>query len=382
VPDGNRDPADSRAIAAGEQTLPSAAGAAPRSGPAYRPLAEWAGDRVTLTGPRGATVHHNPDGGGAAGVRVEYRFLGGGGAPWRLELRATSDRAPDGQVERVPCEAPHGRAAGDDFANSLFDDCPLGLVLFAADGTLLKSNAPLRALFGLPSPTYSVGIYNILADPFSQALGIDQGFRRAAGGEVGRVNGQVIDFSIPENAWHTFQGEVRLDYDWVPLEDAAGTVRAVAVFVRGEQLPKSAEAARPVAALTPDPSRTILFVDDEPMIRRFAHTALTQKGYHVILAEDGEDALEKYARFAGRVALIILDLTMPRLTGVETFRELHRRHPEARVLFSSGYSDEPSDQGEGVVGFLPKPYRMHDLLDAVREALGTGADPNKASVEP
>jgi CheY-like chemotaxis protein len=371
VPDGNRDPADSRAITAGEQTLPSAAGAAPP----YRPLVEWAGDRVTLTGPRGATVHHNPDGGGAAGVRVEYRFLGGGGAPLRIELRAACDRAPDGQVERVPCEAPHGPAAGDDFANSLFDTCPLGLVLFAADGTCLKTNAALRSLFGTPSPAYSVGVYNVLADPLVQAAGADEGFRRAAAGDLARVAGLVLDLAAPENAWHTHRGKLRVDYDWVPLEDATGAVRAVALFVRGERLPDAAGAGKP-AAPELDPSRTVLFVDDEPMIRRFAHTALTQKGYHVILAEDGEDALEKYARFAGRVALVVLDLTMPRLSGVETFRELHKRHPEARVLFSSGYSEEPSDQGEGVVGFLPKPYRMHDLLDAVREALGTGTDPN------
>jgi CheY-like chemotaxis protein len=128
------------------------------------------------------------------------------------------------------------------------------------------------------------------------------------------------------------------------------------------------------AQLTPvpegvDPTRTILFVDDEPAIRKLAHTVLSTQGFHVILASGGLEALQKYQRYAGRIALVVLDLTMPQMTGQEVFRELRKRYSDTYVLFSSGFSEEPSDQGDGFAGFLAKPYRSQELLGAVREAL-------------
>lgn len=246
------------------------------------------------------------------------------------------------------------------------EQCPLGIAVFSPDGTLVRANPALRDLFGAPGADYAAGAYNVLLDPFARTAGADAAFRRAAGGESVRITGQVLDTGSPEIAWRTHGKRLRLESDWFPLRDGAGRVSAVAVMMRGEVLAESAPA--PSADGT-DRDRTILFVDDEPLIRQFAHTVLTAKGYRVILAEDGDEALEKYAKHAGQIGLVILDLTMPRMTGQEVFKELRKRYPDSYVLFSSGYSEEPSDQGEGVAGFLPKPYRPQELLDAVREAM-------------
>jgi two-component system cell cycle sensor histidine kinase/response regulator CckA len=119
---------------------------------------------------------------------------------------------------------------------------------------------------------------------------------------------------------------------------------------------------------------TVLLVDDEEMIRIIASAVLTRYGYQVLLAGDGEEALQVYQRAKVPVELVILDLTMPRLSGHDTFRRLLQLDPKARVLFASGFSEEtltPEEQ-EVALGFLSKPYRPEELALAVRAALDRG----------
>jgi DNA-binding NtrC family response regulator len=118
-------------------------------------------------------------------------------------------------------------------------------------------------------------------------------------------------------------------------------------------------------------SETILLVDDEAIIRNLGRTILQRYGYQVLLAEDGQDALDIYRRKAGQINLVILDLTMPRLSGRDTFHQLLQIDPDVRVLFSSGYSAEQMTESdrEGVLGFVNKPYRPQGLAQTVRTAL-------------
>ena len=132
---------------------------------------------------------------------------------------------------------------------------------------------------------------------------------------------------------------------------------------------------RAMPALTPPPHRanatkTILLVDDEDMIRELARTVLEVKGYQVLEACDGEEAIEVFQTRRRDIDLVILDLTMPRLSGQDTFRALVGIDPNAQVLFSSGYSSDTLEDTEGALGLLPKPYRPNDLLTAVRAAVG------------
>jgi PAS domain S-box-containing protein len=116
---------------------------------------------------------------------------------------------------------------------------------------------------------------------------------------------------------------------------------------------------------------TVLVADDEPLVRGLAQATLTQFGYTVLLAEDGVAAVESYRQHAGKISLVVLDMTMPRLSGRDTFLQLRQLDPAVRVIFSSGYSADSlsSDEAAGASGFVSKPYRPRDLARAVREAL-------------
>jgi CheY-like chemotaxis protein len=119
---------------------------------------------------------------------------------------------------------------------------------------------------------------------------------------------------------------------------------------------------------------TILLVDDESMLRNLGRAILQSYGYRVLLAEDGLQALDTYRAQNGQIDLIILDLTMPRLSGQDAFRQLLEIDPKVRVLFASGYSAEQVSELESdrVLGFIGKPYRPEDLANKVRTALDAG----------
>jgi CheY-like chemotaxis protein len=82
--------------------------------------------------------------------------------------------------------------------------------------------------------------------------------------------------------------------------------------------------------------------------------------------------VEVFDRERANVDLVILDVTMPRMSGRDAYRELVRLDPDARVLFSTGYSAEELAELDGAVGLLNKPYRPDELLAAVNEALTAG----------
>ncbi|HKM53983.1 MAG TPA: ATP-binding protein, partial [Isosphaeraceae bacterium] len=132
----------------------------------------------------------------------------------------------------------------------------------------------------------------------------------------------------------------------------------------------------PMVRLTPAPMetrvgpKTILLADDEAMIRDLGRTILQRHGYHVLLAEDGLQALEIYQRERQNIDLVILDLTMPRMSGDSAFRQMADIDPNVRVLFSSGYFAEDMAAGdERILGFLSKPYRHEELVNMVGAAL-------------
>ncbi len=118
-------------------------------------------------------------------------------------------------------------------------------------------------------------------------------------------------------------------------------------------------------------AETILFVDDEPMVRDLAVQVLEDSGYTVLLAFDGNDALSVFEENANSIDLIILDLIMPKMNGIEVYNKIINQWGETRVLFSSGYSSEISkvmDNGDDFYT-ISKPYAPAILLRAVREAL-------------
>ncbi|MCE9530839.1 MAG: response regulator [Planctomycetes bacterium] len=142
-------------------------------------------------------------------------------------------------------------------------------------------------------------------------------------------------------------------------------------------LPKTNQSMKqtPIDMPTPLPTRlgneTILIADDEPMIRRLATLVLQRGGYTVLEAEDGQQAVDLYEREQDHIDLVLLDLTMPVLSGQEAFRKMLQINPSVKVLFASGYAVEQItiDEQEKVFGFVKKPYRAAELIQTIQEAL-------------
>ncbi|HNV68275.1 MAG TPA: ABC transporter substrate-binding protein, partial [Candidatus Ozemobacteraceae bacterium] len=120
--------------------------------------------------------------------------------------------------------------------------------------------------------------------------------------------------------------------------------------------------------------QVILVADDEELVRKLAKAMLGKAGYEVIVVEDGVFALEELRRRAGKVDLVILDMTMPRLSGDETFRAIQKEFPGMKVIVASGYTEgelvESFADGKPV-GFLGKPFEKDELLSKVTEALAS-----------
>lgn len=124
----------------------------------------------------------------------------------------------------------------------------------------------------------------------------------------------------------------------------------------------------------------ILVVDDEPEVRRTLREVLGGLGYRVLEAGDGAAALAHLDTPGQEVDLVVTDVVMPQMGGVELFEAARRGHPHLRFLFSTGYSEAVIDEGllgsPGTV-FLAKPYGIDDLALKIREALDSPALPDE-----
>jgi len=118
-------------------------------------------------------------------------------------------------------------------------------------------------------------------------------------------------------------------------------------------------------------SGTVLVVEDEPMVRSVAERALTRHGYTVIIADNGEDALEILGR-GEEIDLLLSDVVMPVMDGPTMVREARKDRPDLKVLFMSGYAEEQLRNSINLenVGFLPKPFSVQELAQATKRALG------------
>ena len=120
------------------------------------------------------------------------------------------------------------------------------------------------------------------------------------------------------------------------------------------------------------PGGTLLVVDDETDARAVARAMGTHLGFHVVEASDGEEAVAIFQRRKGEFALVLMDLTMPRMDGREAFLRMREIDPSVPVVLTSGFSenDAVSDfAGRGLAGFLPKPYQRSQFETILRLAL-------------
>jgi len=117
---------------------------------------------------------------------------------------------------------------------------------------------------------------------------------------------------------------------------------------------------------------TVLIVDDEEVVRNTARHTLQRYGYETLAAADGAEAIQIYQAHPDGIAAVLLDLTMPVMSGEETLRNLQRINPAVKVLLTSGYNEVEALHrfaGKGLAGFIQKPYTSADLAKKVKEVL-------------
>ena len=110
---------------------------------------------------------------------------------------------------------------------------------------------------------------------------------------------------------------------------------------------------------------SVLVVDDEAPIRMLTKRLLERQGFRVLTAADGQDGVDMLRANADQVVCVLLDLTMPKMSGDEVLEELRRIRPAVNVIVSSGYDEQDDNNrfaGEGFAGFLLKPYQPLQLI--------------------
>ena len=122
----------------------------------------------------------------------------------------------------------------------------------------------------------------------------------------------------------------------------------------------------------PGGNETILLVEDEEMLLDLLKSVFEMKGYTTLTAADGQEALRIYKENKNGISLVVTDLGLPKMGGLEEFLEIQKINKNAKVIFASGYVDPQfrSDMIKtGVRDFILKPYEPNDILKKVRQAL-------------
>lgn len=166
-------------------------------------------------------------------------------------------------------------------------------------------------------------------------------------------------------------GIVKQHEGWIECHSELGQGTRFDLCLPRLEVPSPAPAPPPSAPpAAGGAAGTVLLADDNDMLRKLAATLLQKNGFRVLLAEDGQEAVEMFERERDQIDLVILDLMMPRLSGQDAFHRLREMDPSVGVIFASGFSDVQLEEADrsAALGFLDKPYREADMMHAVQAA--------------
>lgn len=169
-------------------------------------------------------------------------------------------------------------------------------------------------------------------------------------------------------------GAVKQHYGFVEVESAPNLGSRFSIYLPAtDQKLESNEPSEP-SPVTTDAlgNATILVIDDEEDLRALCEMALSDRCRSVLTASDGIEGVEIFKKSAAEVDLIILDLTMPRMDGVECFARLREIRPDVPIMISSGYAKDMGASDlmlQGAIGFLEKPFTIAKLTKEVEDAL-------------
>jgi PAS domain S-box-containing protein len=166
-------------------------------------------------------------------------------------------------------------------------------------------------------------------------------------------------------------GLVKQHGGFVSVESRLGHGTTVVIYLPATDRPEKQKPPVEVRKAL-EGRETVLLVEDDELIREAGRRALQSRGYQVLTATDGEDALQILLREPGRVALVVTDVVMPRRTGPELFHAVRSQPHAPRFLFTSGYAEFAGGPGGGVppgADLLAKPWSVADLVSRVRTVL-------------
>jgi two-component system cell cycle sensor histidine kinase/response regulator CckA len=122
----------------------------------------------------------------------------------------------------------------------------------------------------------------------------------------------------------------------------------------------------------PEGTETILVVEDEELLVDLLKTVFETKGYQVLTAKDGLEALDVYEQHGKEIDIILMDIGLPKLSGWEVLQRMKEMNSKVRIILASGYID-PHSKSEilkaGAKYFIQKPYVLKEVLQRVREVL-------------
>jgi two-component system cell cycle sensor histidine kinase/response regulator CckA len=173
----------------------------------------------------------------------------------------------------------------------------------------------------------------------------------------------------------TVYGIIKQTGGFITLESEVGRGTTFSIY-----LPRYRAEAHPVAVVEPERAGprdvtgqdTILLVEDEEAVRSFAARALRMRGYEVLEAAGGEEALEIVREHKSKIHLLVTDVVMPNMDGPTLVRAMKRISPDTAVIFMSGYAEEAfrrNDEKAEDLHFLPKPFGLKQLAAKVKEVL-------------
>ena len=168
------------------------------------------------------------------------------------------------------------------------------------------------------------------------------------------------------------QGIVRGHQGAIQIHSQPGQGSTIRVLFPCAEPTSAQEAKPPVSRSDPcGAGQTVLVVDDEETVRTVVARMLETAGFAVLTARDGEEALTRLSQRSQDIAMVLLDLSMPRMDGLETFDRMREICAHLPIVLSSGYNEQEATRtfaGKGLSGFLQKPYGMESLLKKLVEA--------------
>lgn len=173
-------------------------------------------------------------------------------------------------------------------------------------------------------------------------------------------------------------GIVRQHHGWVEVESKVGVGSVFRIYLPISPVVETAGKRQvPGAAKPAAGAETILVVEDEPALRELVSRQLRRRGYQIIQASTGKEALGLWSQHGPEIALLFTDMVMPDgMTGSELAETLQAQKPDLKVVYTSGYSEEVLQQDFGLRGevhFLQKPYHQDALIKTIRAALESKA---------